>query len=180
MIDKIISSFREIENPSFNSVCDLRSWKSKAINIIIRVYGENSKQEESIDRIKCIEHVGFNGSGGGNNGKLCEKEAQEIIKGFIADIAKFGIPDKKENQNSGINISLNQSQNQTVNVNIIWETIKDGLTGKQSKEIEEIVNGNDEPELKKNKIFEKIKSFGSDVASNIIAGILTNPSIYGG
>ncbi|UOE37007.1 hypothetical protein [Chryseobacterium oryzae] len=180
MTDKIISSFREIENPNFNSEYDLRSWKSKAINIIIRVYGENSKQEKSIDGIKFTTYISINGAGGGNNGKHCEKEAQEIIKGFISDIANFGIPDKKETQNSGINISLNQSQNQTVNVNIIWETIKDELTGKQAKEIEEIVNGNDEPESKKNKIFEKIKSFGSDVASNIIAGILTNPSIYGG
>lgn len=180
MIDKIISSLKEIEAPNFNSVHDLRSWKSKAINIIIRVYGDNSKQEKSIDEIDFTNYISINGAGGGNNGKHCEREAQEIIRGLISDIGNFGLPDKKETKNSGINISLNQSQNQTVSVNIIWETIKDELTGKQAKEIQEIVNGDDEPESKKKRIFDKIKSFGSDVASNIIAGILTNPSIYGG
>lgn len=180
MTDKIISSFKEIETPNIGSEHDLRSWKSKAINIIIRVYGENSKQEQSIDAINFRSYVGLRGTSAGNNGKHCEKEAHEIINGFINDISTFGMPDKKESKNQGINISLNQNQNQTVNVNIIWETIKDELTGKQAKEIEEIVNGNDEPESKKKKIFNKITSFGSDVASNIVAGILTNPSIYGG
>ena len=35
------------------------------------------------------------------------------------------------------------------------------------------------PEEKKVKLIDKIKSFGSDIASNIVAGILTNPAIFG-
>jgi hypothetical protein len=178
MTEKIISSFKEIEIPIFVSEYDLKSWKSKAINILVRVYGENSKQEKSIDAIKFTRYVRINGIGGGDNLKHCEKEAQEIIKGFISDITNFGLPEKRETQNAGISISL--SQNQNININIIWETIKDVLTGKQAKEIEEIINGNDESEAKKEKIMEKIKSFGLDIASNIISGLLTNPSIYGG
>lgn len=121
----------------------------------------------------------MSGFDGGNNLKECQTLAQEIIKGFISYISTFGIPDKKENNNSGINISLNQSQNQTVSVKILWDSIKDELTGKQAKEIEEIINSSDQPENKKKNIIDKVKSFGLDIASNIIASVLTNPSIYG-
>ncbi len=34
--------------------------------------------------------------------------------------------------------------------------------------------------IKKRDIIKKLKSFGTDVATNIVAGILTNPAIYGG
>ena len=113
------------------------------------------------------------------------KMASEFIKGLVYDIKKFGLPQIKEveKNNNGFSINLhqnqNQNQNQTVNVNFIWEAIKDELTGKQVKEIDEILEGKDEPGVKKSKILDKIKSFGSDVASNIIAGIITNPALWG-
>jgi hypothetical protein len=181
MTEKIITSFRNLENPTFNNEHELKSWKSRAINIVLRVYGETSKQEESVKDIKFLRYASFNGAGGGNNGKLCEKQATEIIQGFISDIEIFGIPEPKSKNDSGINISLNQNQtqNQSVSINIIWESIKDELTGKQAKEIEEIINSDEDTEEKKSKIIDRIKNFGIDVASNIVAGILTNPSIFG-
>lgn len=124
---------------------------------------------------------GGSSGGGGNNGKNCEKQANEIITSFITDIEIFGLSEsKKIEKNGGINISVNQSQNQTVNVNIIWASVKDELSGKQLKEVEGIINSDDNHETKKQKIFDKLKSFGTDVASNIIAGLLTNPAMYGG
>jgi len=187
MIEKYIQALRAIEKPTIASNHDLQSWQAKAINIVTRIYGDNnSKQEEQIKEIKFRSYASFgthNGVyGGGNNGKLCEKHANEIIQGFMADLETFGIPKPKQRENNNaINISVNQSQNQTVNVNIIWGSIKDELTGKQLKEIEEIINDRkDEPESKKKRISDKLKGFGADVASNIIAGLLTNPAIYGG
>lgn len=191
MIEKYIQALKAVENPTINSNYDLQTWQAKAVNIVSRIYGDESKQEEQIKEIKFKSYPSFGTiggrnspstrSGGGNNGKHCEKQANEIIKSYIADLETFGIPEPKQRENNGgINISVNQSQNQTVNVNVIWESIKDELTGKQLKEVEEIIDDNDEPESKKKRIFEKLKSFGADVASNIIAGLLTNPAIYGG
>ena len=34
-------------------------------------------------------------------------------------------------------------------------------------------------EVKKEKVIDKLKGFGSDLLSNIIAGIITNPTILG-
>ncbi|MBU3126024.1 hypothetical protein KN811_21635 [Sinomicrobium sp. 2019215] len=191
MKEKFIEALKSVQNPTVNSSYDLQTWKAKAINIISRIYGDDSKQEEQIKEIKYQSYLSFGTiggrntpstrSGGGNNGKKCEKQAQELIESFIYDLETFDIPEPKQTEKSGgINISLHQNQNQTVNVNVIWESIRDELKGSQLKEIEEIINDNDEPQSKKKRIFDKVKSFGTDVATNIIAGILTNPAIYGG
>lgn len=182
--NKYLQTLREIQNPIISSGYDLQTWKAKSINLITRIYGDKSKQEKQIDAIEFRSYpsfgvIGGTRSGGGNNGTHCEKQANEMVTSFIADIETFGLPEiKKLEKNNGINISVNQ--NQTVNVNLIWESVKDELTGKQVKELEEILNDKNNPEIKKKKIIDKIKSFGTDVATNVIAGILTNPAIYGG
>jgi hypothetical protein len=191
MKEKYIEALKSVQIPTITSNYDLQTWKAKAINIISRIYGDESKQENQINEIKYQSYPSFGtiggrnspstSSGGGNNSKHCEKQAQEIIGSFIYDLETFDIPEPKQTEkNGGINISLHQNQNQTVNVNVIWESIRDELKGSQLKEIEEIINDDDEPQSKKKRIFDKVKSFGTDVATNIIAGILTNPAIYGG
>ncbi len=77
--------------------------------------------------------------------------------------------------------SQTQNQEQSFAIDMFLEAIKDDLTGKQIKELKEILaeSGNDEGKAR-NGIIEKLKSFGSDVAANIVANILTNPIIGGG
>lgn len=85
------------------------------------------------------------------------------------------------NTNINNSNSQSQSQEQSFVVNIFLEAIKDDLTGRQIKELKNVVaeSGNDE-EKARNGIIAKLKSFGSDVAANIIANILTNPVIWSG
>ena len=100
------------------------------------------------------------------------------------------VPQNSEKQTgNGVNITTNvsntntqsQNQEQSLAIDIFLEAIKDDLTGKQIKELKEILaeSGNDEGKAR-NGIIEKLKSFGSDVAANIVANILTNPIIGGG
>ena len=185
MIKKYTEAHKEIEKPEISNKYDLQSWKTKAINLICRVYKADSKQEEQINLINFINYpviltnLSENTSDGGNNSKHCQKQASEIITSFIVDLEKFGIPERNEPAKSnGINISLNQ--NQTININIIWKSIKDELTWQQVKELEEILNEETEPKKRKQKIISKISSFGKDLATNILASIITNPAIYGG
>lgn len=63
-------------------------------------------------------------------------------------------------------------------LNIFLDAISDELTGKQIKEIKEIMAQEKDIEKAKPKIIEKISSFGLNVASNIIANIITNPNIW--
>ncbi|WP_321479706.1 peptide chain release factor 1 [uncultured Bacteroides sp.] len=80
-----------------------------------------------------------------------------------------------------INVSQNQhqSQEQILAIAVFIESIKDELTGKQQKELKGIINEEPDPVKAKTKVLDKIKSFGLDVTSNIIANIVTNPAIWG-
>ncbi|WP_172914843.1 hypothetical protein [Capnocytophaga canis] len=106
------------------------------------------------------------------------------IKGILSVLeAVKRIPESTEKNNKGNNIYItnNQTQNnsQEINLNIFNEAIKDEITGKQLKELKEILAGfKEDPEKTKSTLLEKIKGFGSDVLSNIVANILTNPAIY--
>jgi tRNA uridine 5-carbamoylmethylation protein Kti12 len=86
--------------------------------------------------------------------------------------------DKKET-----NITIHNTQNNTQSVvfNIIIDAIKDEITGKDLKELKELIRDYEkEPEKDKSKLIDRIKNFGTDVLTNMIANILTNPNIYNG
>lgn len=78
------------------------------------------------------------------------------------------------------NQHVEQTQSQEIAINIFLESIKDELTGKQLKELKAIVSEEPEPEKAKGKVIEKLKSFGESVLSNIVANVITNPTIWGG
>lgn len=89
----------------------------------------------------------------------------------------------KESPTMQVNIhntnSQSQNQEQSLAVNLFLEAIKDDLTGRQVKELKEVIaeSGGDK-EKARDGIITKLKSFGSDVASNIVANIITNPLIW--
>lgn len=92
---------------------------------------------------------------------------------------------KATDRGSNINISNNisntntQSQSQQQGIEILIKSLEDGLTVSQLKVLKQIVveeEGN--LENAKPKLIDKIKSFGKDVASNILANIITNPAIW--
>lgn len=72
-----------------------------------------------------------------------------------------------------VHVNQTQSQQQSQSLDLFMDIIKDELTGKQYKEIKEIVETEPNPTQAKIKLVDKIKSFGIDVASNIISNIIT-------
>lgn len=76
-----------------------------------------------------------------------------------------------------INITQNQKQEQTIEVQIILRVLKDSLSAEQYQELMNIIREDNSPKTKP-QIIEKIKGFGESVMSNIIASLLTNPSIW--
>jgi hypothetical protein len=50
MTDKYIQALQEMENNNFSSGNDLKSWQANVINVISRIYGKDSKQEDPIAR----------------------------------------------------------------------------------------------------------------------------------
>ncbi len=88
-------------------------------------------------------------------------------------------PTHKSSPTNNIHITNTQNNTLHIAINLFLEAIKDEITGKDLKEVKEIIKDFEaEPEKSKNKLIDKIKGFGSDVLSNIVANILTNPNIY--
>lgn len=120
---------------------------------------------------------------------LLQEHARKILIGYIDGIESFGLPEKEDFKENvaedkvtnlyNLTFNISQHQSTAINIDVIFSTIKEELTGKQLKELQEVIDQNVSPKEKRNKIIEKLVSFGSDVASNIVATILTNPQIIG-
>lgn len=82
------------------------------------------------------------------------------------------------NTNANSN-TQSQSQEQALAIHLFIEAIKDDLTGRQIKELKEIVAeaDNDLQKARPN-ILAKLKEFGIDVVSNVLTNVLTNPTIW--
>lgn len=87
------------------------------------------------------------------------------------------------NVTTNINNTNSQSQNQeqSMAVQLFIEAIQDDLTGRQIKELKTVVaDANNDLQIARPGIIAKLKEFGSDVLSNIVANVLTNPVIWSG
>ena len=116
--------------------------------------------------------------------KRFSPESHRKILGILRAIKLLpNEPEKSIDRESNTNISItnNQSVSQQLTLNIFLDAVKDELSGKDFKALKEIMKDYEkEPDETKNKLIEKIKGFGGDVLSNIVANILTNPTIYSG
>lgn len=116
-------------------------------------------------------------------------EAFAALPTVIPDNRTTQITEKKGKGKDAINVittinnsnSQFQSQEQSMAVELFIEAIKDDLTGRQIKELKSVVAEADN-DLQKARpgILAKLAEFGKDVASNIVANILTNPTIWQG
>lgn len=116
-------------------------------------------------------------------------EAFSVLPTVIPDNRTTQITEKKGKGKDAINVittinnsnSQSQSQEQSIAVELFIEAIKDDLTGRQIKELKSVVaEADNDLQRARPSIIAKLKEFGTDVASNIVANILTNPMIWGG
>ncbi len=180
MNDKEIELLRKQLDKLSLSNFDIEAWKHSTVIILNRIYGPNSQAVKSIDNIKYSSFGIYGGGGSGfhsDNLESCKQQGRGILEACISELETFGSPEKNQSAKGGISITVNQ--NQTVSVQLLVSAIQDELTGSQLKELKQIMNSSDSVEKKKERLTDKLKSFGKDVATNILANILTNPNIWG-
>lgn len=176
-INKKIEELTSISNPS-----DFRIWQKVAISTLLNIYPNNSDLKSKFEGISPTKKT----MGGYDDVTAnAKKEATSILKSLISDIEDFGLPQLNPvNKNDKVSVIVNQhnSQNQStsvsINIDFIIEILKGELRSSEIDEVKEILESDIEPKEKKKKFIDKIKSFGSDVASNILANLLTNPQVY--
>lgn len=126
--------------------------------------------------------------------KALEPEQQKRLLAIVEALAiipastpRQQIDSRRKDIEKGVNITItntnsqSQNQEQSLAVQLFIEAIKDDLTGRQIKELKAVVeNADNDLQKARPGILAKLKEFGADVASNIVANILTNPMIWGG
>ena len=116
-------------------------------------------------------------------------EAFALLPVVVPNNQTVSVSEKADISRDAINVTTNinntnsqsQNQEQSLAIQLFVEAIKDDLTGRQIKQLKAVVAeaDNDLQEARPG-ILAKLKEFGTDVASNIVVNILTNPMIWSG
>lgn len=121
--------------------------------------------------------------------KKQSKNQQEELLAILNAFLKYSTPIKNipagKITRKETNITINntntqtQQQSQQQSIEILVKALEGQLSVTQLKEIKQIVvEEKGDLEKAKPKLIEKIKSFGENVASNILANIISNPTIW--
>ena len=157
-----------IGNPVYrtNQVEKYQNWQSSVLRFIKSYYSSDIDEvKEALKRLSPDNHRKILG-------------ILNAIKLFPEEPEVNSTSKKPE---TNITIHNNQNNTQTVVFNLIVEAIKDEINGKELRELKDLLKEYvNEPTKYKSKLIDKIKGFGADVLTNMIANILTNPSIYNG
>ena len=148
-----------------------QTWKSKSIRFLNVNFKDDTESTAFVEAANSFDKSHY---------------TPKYLKEMVGILISFKeIPDnikRKENVKqtppSAVTVNINQSQTQNQEINLFIEAISDELTGKQYKELQSIAQEDSNPDTSKQKIVEKLKSFGGDVLSNIVANIITNPSVW--
>ncbi len=165
-----------------NNYKKFMNWQTTVVGTLSNIYTASDKRVESFEKISSLA-VYFDTTIDKTND--AKESAEELLNSLIKDLENFGIVKfSSETNKTGVNINVNQNnhQNQSTTISIqldfLVEILKDELKGVQIKELKSILESSVSSEEKKKSFVDKIKSFGSDVASNILANLLTNPQVY--
>lgn len=162
--------------------CDqFNSWQKATIGTLRRAVPNNTIIIEHLSDIKSLSNYSTDET------ETAKRQSRQILLSLIKDIERFGLEETpivvETKEVIKVDVSQNNHQGQTANIsiqlNFLVDIVKDGLTVEQVKELKSILDSSKSSEEKKKSIKDKIKSFGLDVTSNIIASILTNPQVYG-
>lgn len=123
------------------------------------------------------------------NERDLDPDQQERLVAILEAFVDFpSIIKRAENSShNGVNVNTtisntntqSQQQAQQQSIEILIKALEDQLSVSQLKEIKQVVEeAKGDLEKAKPKLIDKIKSFGENVASNILANIIANPAIW--
>lgn len=141
---------------------DLDAWKKYTIIILARIFGGNSM------KIKQIENIEYDYSSWslrdttGSNIYLdsCKKLGREILQASVDELETLGLPQTEAATDEFFQV--------------ITDALQDELKGTQVKEIGQILASGDEASVKRDKVLEKLKEYGSETSQDILSNILTS------
>ena len=135
---------------------DLEAWKTGTLIFLERIFGKENPKLKLIQDLH-YDYSSWNLRDTAAAGKMrdldpVKTQAQEILEAIILELEKFGLPEAQLEKDR------------------VWHLLQDELTGKQAKEIEELLNSKDDE--KAQKISEIINNIEKENLSLLLANLL--------
>lgn len=159
-IQLLQKQIQKLNDPTF----DLNTWKNSTILVLDKIFGRDS------EKINMIRNLNYDYSSwtlrdttGVSALEIVRKLGKEILETAISELELYGVP---ENPNTGQKDFL-----------VIREALEDVLRISQYRELISIIHeAGDRVEIK-NRISEKLKTYGDETVREILAGILSHPTV---
>ena len=135
---------------------DLESWKIYTINLLSRIFGQ---QSHKINQIKELRYDFSSWSLRDTSGSQdsIKKKAKVIVKSAINELEQFGLPDMEKNNEP---------------TNLIAEILKDELKGSEFKRITNIINEDESDETKSKHLTELLNDMDTKTKDQIILNLM--------
>ncbi len=177
-IEAIQEKIKEIDGVEFFD--QFYPWQMATIGTLKRVVPSNFT---IIEHISKIDSRGYYG---GDMTKSAKRDSKQILESLLKDIERFGLeePLKEPRRKEMVKVEVSQTNNQTqstnvtISISLLIDVLKGELRTSEIQELKEILKSDQEPKVKQKSFIDKINSFGSGLASNILANLLTNPQVY--
>lgn len=167
--DKYVEVFRvqisKLEEDGF----DLEAWKSGTIVLLARVFGADSSKISQVEKIK-FDYGSWSlrdSSGSVDQMEACKKRCNGILEACITELEVLGVEEEfKEEKvsNSGI-------------IQALKSCIEEELKMSQYKKLLKVIKTKSSREEKQIMLFNSLMGYDPEIASKIVANILTEPSL---
>ncbi len=154
MAQKEIALLREQISRLGNKKFDLEAWKKHTIIFMERIFGKDNSKVKMVKDLH-YDYSSWNlrdVSGAGKEKDPIKMQAAEILEAAIQELEQLGLPQEQKTHEK------------------LWELLDDELTGKQIKEIEQIIQSGDKN--KKEKVEEILSSLKEEGLVSILSELL--------
>jgi len=175
-LENSFSKLVDIKEVNHSNKNVIEGWKSATLTIVERIFGSNSQHVKAISDMHLRKSMVSTGSNSWADVYYLDefkKCASDIINSMTEEIKGFGLPEKPSTENkNGISIINKISQHQHVELNLIFDAIRDELPPVKFKEMQEIAESDEPKEGKLQKIKEILQKTGIEVVSSTLAKVI--------
>ena len=141
---------------------DLGAWKTGAIIILERLFGQGNQKITQIEKIKYDQSSWAlrEAKGSKNMMETCKKQGREILEIAIDELEHFGLPEEIEEAHAAPFKTT------------IVQALENELKISEYREVVRIIDSDKKLEEKKKELIATLNDYGHDIAENILASIL--------
>ncbi len=154
MAEKEITLLKRQREKLSEKTFDLEGWKNQTVLFMQRIFGEHHTIVKMITDLK-YDYSSWHlrdATGNEKSEDPVKMQARQILDAAIAELETLGLPSPEKKENP------------------VWPILEDEMTGKQLKELKDIVNGNDND--KTGKISERLNELKKESLVSIISRIM--------